>query len=52
MAIGEKVTNLIDTDLSYHELLNAFHELFDECKTISRKYKLLKKEHDSLILIN
>ena len=48
MAIGEEVTDLIDADLPYHELLNAFHELFDECKTISRKYKLLKKEHDSL----
>ena len=48
MAIGDEVTNLIDADLSFDELLNAFHDLFDECKTISRKYKLLKKEHDSL----
>ena len=39
MAIGEEITDLIDADLPYHELLNAFHELFDECKTISRKYK-------------
>ena len=43
MAIGEKVINLIDADLSFDELLNAFHDLFDECKIISRKYKLLKK---------
>ena len=48
MAIGEEVTNLIDADLSFDELLNAFHDLFDECKIINRKYKLLKKEHDSL----
>ena len=48
MAIGEEVTNLIDADLSFDELLNAFHDLFDECKIISRKYKLLKKEHDGL----
>ena len=48
MAIGEEVMNLIDADLSFDELLNAFHDLFDECKIISRKYKLLKKEHDSL----
>ena len=48
MAFEEEVTDLINADLPYHELLNAFHELFDECKTISRKYKLLKKEHDSL----
>ena len=48
MAIGDEVTNLIDADLSFDELLNAFHDLFDECKTISRKYKLLKNEHDSL----
>ena len=49
MAIGEEVTNFIDADLSFDKLLNAFHDLFDECKIISRKYKLLKKEHDSLI---
>ena len=48
MAFEEGVTDLINADLPYHDLLNAFHELFDECKTISRKYKLLKKEHDSL----
>ena len=48
MAIGEEVTNLLDADLSFDELLNAFHDLFDECKIINRKYKLLKKEHDSL----
>ena len=47
MAIGEEVTNLLDADLSFDELLNAFHDLFDECKIINRKYKLLKKEHDS-----
>ena len=50
MAIGEEVTNLIDADLSFDELLNAFHDLFDECKIISRKYKLLNKEHDSLVI--
>ncbi|CAL9769382.1 unnamed protein product [Musa acuminata subsp. burmannicoides] len=49
MTIGEEVTNLIDADLSIDEFLNAFHGLFDEYKTISRKYKLLKKEHDILI---
>ena len=48
MVFEEEVTDLINADLPYHELLNAFHELFDECKTISRKYKLLKKENDSL----
>ena len=48
MAFEEEVTDLINADLPYHELLNAFHELFDECKTISKKYKLLKKENDSL----
>ena len=26
MAIGEEVTDLIDADLPYHKLLNAFHE--------------------------
>ncbi|CAL9149786.1 unnamed protein product [Musa hybrid cultivar] len=49
MAIGEEVTNLIDAGLSFDELLNIFHDLFDECKTISRKYKLLKNKHDSLV---
>ena len=49
MAIREEVTNLIDADLSFDELLNAFHDLFDECKIISRKYKLLKNKHDSLV---
>ena len=48
MAIGEEVTNLIDANLSFDELLNTFYDLFDECKIISRKYKLLKREHDSL----
>ena len=36
MAIGDEVTNLIDADLSFDELLNAFHDLFDECKIISK----------------
>ena len=49
MAIGEEVSSSIDANLLYDELLNAFHNLFDECKITSRKYKLLKKEHDSLI---
>ena len=49
MAIGDEVTNLIGADLSFDELLNAFHDLFDECKIISRKYKLLKKEHDIFV---
>ena len=34
--------------LPYDELLNAFHDLFDECKLVDKKYKLLKKEHASL----
>ena len=49
MAIGEEVTSSIDANLSFDELLNVFHDLFDECKSISKKYKLLKKEHDSLV---
>ena len=27
MAIGEEVTNLINVDLSFDELLNTFHDL-------------------------
>ena len=49
MAIGEGVSNLIDVYLSFDKLLNAFYDLFDEWKIISRKYKLLKKEHDTLV---
>ena len=41
--------NLIYADLSFDKLLNVFHDLFDECKIISRKYKLLKNKHDSLV---
>ena len=48
MATREEVTNLLDADLSFDELLNAFHDLFDECKVINRKYKLLKRVHDNL----
>jgi len=49
MIIGDEVTSSIDANLSLDKLLNAFHDLFDECKIISKKYKLLKKEQDSLI---
>ena len=49
MALGDEVSNSIEAHLSFDELLNAFHDLFDEYKLVSRKYKLLKKEHASLV---
>ena len=45
MALGGEVCDLINEDLSFDELSIAFHELFDECRTISKKFNLLKKEH-------
>ena len=49
MAIGDEVSNSIDANLSFDELLSTFHDLFNECKLIIKKYKLLKKEHASLV---
>ncbi|CAL9093950.1 unnamed protein product, partial [Musa textilis] len=43
MALGDEVSELFNEDLSFNELLNAFHELFDECKSISKKFNLLKE---------
>ena len=31
--------------LSFNELLSAFHDLFDECRILSKKFNCLKKEH-------
>ena len=45
MAIGDEVSNSLDASLSFDELLYAFHDLFDECKLVSKTYKLLKKEY-------
>ena len=43
MIIGDEVSSSLDANLSFDELLSAFHDLFDECKLVSKKYKLLKK---------
>ena len=45
MALGGEVCDLINEDLSFDEFFIAFHELFDKCRTISKKFNLLKKEH-------
>ena len=42
MALGEEVYDLTNEDLSFDELSIIFHELFDECRTISKKFNLLK----------
>ena len=49
MAIRDEVTSLLDANLTFDELLSAFHELFDECRILSKKYNSLKKEHASPI---
>ncbi|CAL9120996.1 unnamed protein product [Musa textilis] len=49
MAVGEVVIELFNKDLNFDELSNVFHELFDECRVISRKFNLLKKEHALLV---
>lgn len=49
MAIRDEVSSSLNANLSFDELLSAFHNLFDECKLVSKKYKLLKKEHTSLV---
>ena len=45
MALGEEICDLFNLDLSFEELSIAFHELFDECRTVSKKLSILKKEH-------
>ena len=45
MAIGDEVSSSLDVNLSFDELLSAFHELFDECRSLSKKYNSLKKDH-------
>ena len=45
MAIGDDVSSSLDVKLSFNELLSAFHELFDECRSLSKKYNSLKKDH-------
>ncbi|CAL9120238.1 unnamed protein product, partial [Musa textilis] len=42
MALGEEVSELFNKELSFDELSIAFHELFDEYRTISKKLNLLK----------
>ena len=49
MAYGDEVSNSTKAHLSFDELLSTFHDLFDECKLVNKKYKLLKKEHASLV---
>ena len=43
MALGEEVCDLFNEDLSFEELSIAFHELFDECRTASKKLSIFKK---------
>ena len=45
MAIGDEVSSSLNATLSFDELLSAFHELFDECSTLSKMYSSLKKKH-------
>ena len=44
-----EVNNSTEVSLPYDEILNVFHDLFDEYKLIGKKYKLLKKKHASLV---
>ena len=45
----DEVSSSLDANLSFDELLSTFHDLFDKCKLVSKKYKLLKKEHAYLV---
>ena len=45
MAIGDEVSGSLDVNLSFNKLLSAFHDLFDECRIMSKKFNCLKKEH-------
>ena len=47
MAFDDEIYELTKTSLSYNELFDAFHDLYDELKIIGKKYKLLKKDHVS-----
>ncbi|CAL9079515.1 unnamed protein product [Musa textilis] len=49
MALGDEICEFINEDLSFDELSIAFYELFYECRTISKKFNLLKKEHALLL---
>ncbi|CAL9075373.1 unnamed protein product, partial [Musa textilis] len=42
MALGEEVSELFNEELSFDELSIAFYELFDECRTISKKFNSLQ----------
>lgn len=45
MAFNDEVNDSIKTPLPYNELLDAFHDLFDEFKLVDKNYKLLNKDH-------
>ena len=38
MAIKDEVSDSLDTNLSFNELLSAFYDLFDECRIMRNKY--------------
>ena len=41
MALNDEISDSNESYLPYDELLKAFHDLFDECKLVGKKYKLL-----------
>ena len=45
MVIKDEVSDSLDVNLSFNELLSTFHDFFDECRIISKKYNYLKKEY-------
>ena len=48
MMLNDEVSDSIESYLAYDDLLITFNDLFDECKLVRQKYKMLKKEHASL----
>lgn len=50
MTLNDELSDSIKSHLVYDDLLIAFNDLYDECKLVSKKYKLLKKEHASLVI--
>ena len=48
MAQDEEVTSELSTDFTFEELQDAFHELLNNFKKISIKYKDLKNKNVSL----
>ena len=50
MALNDEVSDSIKSYLAYDDLLIIFNDLYDECKLLGKKYKLLKNEHASLLV--